>query len=280
MTYTNPRPVALSLIASASLFALLTCPAHAAGTSQARDVGAFTEISQRGSVDVEITVGKSQSVTVYADDEDIDRIITEVKGDELIIRQKKNTTLKFWGRKAGPRVVITVPSLEGFESQGSGDAEIKGLKGSHFELQQQGSGDVSLAGTVEKADLRSHGSGDLDGRDFSAGSFDVVSHGSGDISFSGLKTTDVDYSSHGSGDLAISGSCATFALDSMGSGDIEANNFKCKDVRVSSMGSANISVFASGEIEVSIMGSGDVDIYGGGRLTKSRTHGSGDIDIH
>ncbi|TNE59833.1 MAG: DUF2807 domain-containing protein [Alphaproteobacteria bacterium] len=280
MTYTNPRSVALSLIVSASLFALLTCPAQAAEVNETRDVSAFTEISQRGSVDVVVTVGKSQSVTVYADEEDIGRIVTEVKGGELIVRQKKNTDLKFWGRKTGPRVVITVPSLEGFESQGSGDAEIKGLKGDHFDLQQQGSGDVTMAGKVKKAELRSHGSGDLNANAFDADQLNVVSHGSGDISFSGLKSSEAVYSSHGSGDLSISGTCSTFTLDSMGSGDIGAKSFKCKDVNVSSMGSADISIFASGEIEVSIMGSGDVDVYGGGRLTKSRTHGSGDIDIH
>lgn len=279
MTYKKTQPLALTLIASASLLAL-TCAAQAAEESETRDLPSFSEITAKGSSDVEVTIGEAQSVTVYGEADELVEIITEVKGDKLIIRRKDSKKGGFFSRNHNSRVVITVPSLTDFTTKGSGDGSVSGISGDHFEIGQYGSGDVEVEGSAQEANIRSDGSGDLDADSFTASQLMLNSRGSGDMSFGGLSATKFTYKTHGSGDLDVDGTCATFSIDSMGSGEIDAQGLQCTDVSISSMGSGEISIFATGDISVEIMGSGDVDIYGGGKLTHSRTHGSGDVDIH
>jgi hypothetical protein len=278
MTKTTKRPLKTTLLVGAALIALPSL-AQAAQVSEERSLAAFSEISAHGSTDVEVTIGGSQSVTVYAEDDEMSEIITEVKKGELIIKRKSNKSGIF-NRSHSARIVITMPALSDFSTLGSGDAALDGIKADHFELAQHGSGDVTLNGSCETGEFRSNGSGDLDASDFSCGKLDLSSHGSGDMSLEGLKTTTLSYRSQGSGGLDVDGSCVSFEINSMGSGDVDAQGFQCKDVKIDSHGSGEMTVHASGDVSVNINGSGDVDLYGGGKLTHSRTHGSGDVDIH
>lgn len=57
---------------------------------QDREIGSFTEISASSGLDVYVTQGDKESVSVEADENLLKLIVTEVKGNELILKTKEN----------------------------------------------------------------------------------------------------------------------------------------------------------------------------------------------
>ncbi|UTW59433.1 DUF2807 domain-containing protein [Kordiimonas sp. SCSIO 12603] len=201
---------------------------------QSRNVGSFTEVTLKGSMDAEITVGKERSVRVIADGDIIDRVITEVRGDTLYLEMEKGSYRNI--KKL--EVIITVPKLEAAGIYGSGDMSIENAKADSFELDLKGSGDAVLSGaefgdfTIDlagsgdinvegscsdlKLDLR--GSGDVSARRMECESADVDLRGSGDISFYASKQAGV--SVRGSGDVDVYGQPSNVRSNVRGSGDV------------------------------------------------------------
>lgn len=204
-----------------------------------RDVEAFTKVSLQGSMDVEVRVGKEQSVKVIADADVLEYLETRVRGGELRI------DLDCDGARACRRihkleVQITVPSLEGAEVHGSGDMYIENVKADRFDLEV---------------------------------------HGSGDAIVNGAELSRLDIDLQGSGDIQIEGSCNEVRMDLQGSGDIDAGDMQCKDAEVSVHGSGDVEVHASASADVSVRGSGDIVVRGKPDKISSSVRGSGDIHV-
>lgn len=201
---------------------------------QMRDVPSFKEVRLNGSMDVEITVGGSQSVKVIADDNIIDNIETDVRGDELRIGLENG----HYSHIKVMRVVITMPEITGADIHGSGDMTVKGAKADRFELELQGSGDatfsgakfgdleielqgsgdIELDGTCMSIDIELQGSGDVDAGDMECETAKVSLRGSGDVEVFASKSADVGV--HGSGDIVVRGEPGKLNSRVRGSGDI------------------------------------------------------------
>jgi hypothetical protein len=78
-----------TLAASAVGLVALGPAANAEKVTQSRDLAPFQEIKALGSSDVIVEIGKKQSVRVEAEDDEIDEILTEIKGDTLVIRPSR-----------------------------------------------------------------------------------------------------------------------------------------------------------------------------------------------
>ncbi len=266
------------IIASAAVLIAFAPAAYAAKVSEARDVAEFTEIKSLGSSDVIVQVGKKQDVRVEAEDDEIQDIITEVKGDTLVIRRKSKKG--FINVNHSATIYVSVPSLTAFVSQGSGDGDITGLNQDRFRLKQMGSGDVSLEGKCKSADIASQGSGELSSNSFVCDEVELDQMGSGDVEFDRLVTKSIEVGSHGSGDMMIAGSCDDLTIKNHGSGRTNAKSFECKEVEITSFGSGGVDAFATGDVSVKTMGSGRVNIYGGGKIVELSSSGSGRIKVH
>lgn len=266
------------IIASAATLIAFAPAAFAAKVSETRDLPAFEEIKSLGSSDVIVLVGKKQDVRVEAEDDEIEDIITEVKGDTLVIRRKSKKG--FINVTHSATIYVSVPSLSAFMSQGSGDGDITGLNQDAFRLKQMGSGDVSLDGKCKSADIGSQGSGELTSSSFECDDIELDQMGSGDVEFDKLITKSIDVGSHGSGDMKIAGSCEDLTIKNHGSGRTNAKSFECKDVEITSFGSGGVDAFATGDVSVKTMGSGRVNIYGGGKIVELSSSGSGRIKVH
>ena len=160
-----------------------------------RAVGDFHGVSVFGSPDVHITVGGAPSMTVEAEDNILELITTEVKGGILEIGSEKS----FSTRKP-ILVTLTVPELRSLKVLGSGDIVAEGVSGDLFTATVKGSGDIKVAGAVQRVEV------------------DVL--GSGDIKLFGLEAVDGQATVKGSGDIDIQAS-GTLNLSVLGSGDIE-----------------------------------------------------------
>lgn len=182
--------------------------------SDVRDVKPFTRLKVGAIAHVDVTVGKERSLVVEADDNIVDVVSTEVRGDTLTIKSRGS-----YSTKNGVKVRITVPSLEYASVSGVGDVVVTGVSGPEFEARVSGAADLKVSGmaTVLKANVS----------------------GTGDADLSELKSEVVEARVSGTGDLEI---FATRALDARasGTGDIRYIG-KPKKLKVSTSGVGEIS---------------------------------------
>ncbi|WP_158827125.1 head GIN domain-containing protein [Mucilaginibacter lacusdianchii] len=205
---------------------------------QDRHLSGFHAVSVSGSFDVYITQGGSESVKVEADNDVIDRIITEVKGGELKIYTKSSSGWNFnWGNKK--RVVhVMVKDINSITLAGSGDVIFKdGLRANSLVLSLSGSGDIS--GSVDVKDLQSK----------------IV----------------------GSGDITVSGRAQSSEVSVSGSGDFTGRNLVTENTAVKVVGSGDARVNANQQLSASITGSGDVHYTGAVKRVSTTKTGSGGI---
>ncbi|GAA1058793.1 head GIN domain-containing protein [Agromyces bracchium] len=211
------------VLAAGVLVALTACvPFVTAGDTrtETREIGDASSVSLRGSGDITIRLGEAPSLTVTGGENVLERLTTEVEGDELVIDMQR-----------GPIVVgardlvfdITLTSLESVLISGSGDVtaefgdaddvtlEIRGsgeietdeLDASTVRASISGSGSIVPSGTTDELQVQVDGSGDVDASDLRAASARVVLSGSGEISVDASETLDVVLS--GSGTVRYSG---------------------------------------------------------------------------
>jgi hypothetical protein len=146
--------------------------------SETRDVPAFTGLEPHGSINVDVTVGKEQSVTVEVDDNLLQFITTEVKDNKLVIGSKQS-----YNTQIGVNVTIQVPELTSVAYFGSGNVTLKDAKGENLDVRIIGSGSATATGDVQSL------------------SVDVT--GSGNANISGLTAKKVSASVHGDGNIHV-----------------------------------------------------------------------------
>ena len=235
---------------TAILIGIAAATAASAGCSQGRaedggptvqkgyQVGNFNEVEVGGPFDVDIRTGENPGVTISGNQELIDRLKVEVRGNRLVIEPERRNGWFSWNRSRGTgSIAITVPMIRAATLAGAGDMTVNAVRGDSFEGQIAGSGDFRVD-TVEVGTLKLGiaGSGDAHARSGRARSAEYNIAGSGGVDAQGISTEDV-------------------SISIAGAGDIRAN--------------------ASRSADVSIMGSGDVDVTGGAKCTVSKM-GSGE----
>jgi hypothetical protein len=181
-------------------------------TTQTRDVGAFTRIDNRDSVDVQLHVGEPQSVRVRAGEKVIDDVRTVVRDGALQV------TFDHHGFGSDDVVIeASVPKLTGIEASGSGDIDAKYIDADAFEVRSDGSADITLDGTTNRLSVDLDGSGDADLVQLEAREAHVTVGGSGDADVQANQKLEVALD--GSGDVRYHGDPAlTRRVD--GSGDL------------------------------------------------------------
>lgn len=206
---------------------------------EVRITEAYDKISVAGALDVQLFAGEEGKVTIEAEENLIQYIVTENKGDKLVIKVEDGYSIY---PSRGKKIHITVPykDIEGVFLAGSGDVNIREndvINAKKFVASVAGSGDVNLA----------------------------------------VNSDAVNATIAGSGDVKLSGNTSTFSCKIAGSGDIYAYDLKSEDVDVNVAGSGDAKVHCDGFLKVKIVGSGDVTYKGTPQKEESKTIGSGNI---
>jgi len=213
---------------------------QAIAEEEKRDVPTFSKISLRVPGVLYVEQGEPQRLEIEAKSSTLEKIITEVKGDELIIRFENRNF--FWQNfNAGDiEIHATAKEIKGLAISGSGDIRARNpLNTEEMDMRISGSGDITLAElNAEKADVSISGSGDVR--------------------------------------IAEGGNARNFSISVSGSGDIDASGFEAEDVSVRVSGSGNTSVHATEKLEIKVSGSGDV-YYVGNPEINSSVSGSGSV---
>jgi hypothetical protein len=168
-------------------------------------------------MDMEVKVGSEFFVTIVGDDGIVERVETEVKRSTLSVRRAKGSRIGFGN--AHILVKVTLPSLESFRTNGSGNAWVEGIQAEGFMFDQNGSGYTELSGTCFNGEFKMNGSGNLDARDFSCASAGIDTNGSGNIELTVMGDVSID--SRGSGDVILFGEPSIKKLTTRGSVDLD-----------------------------------------------------------
>ena len=204
-------------------------------------VGNFTEVEVAGPFDVNIHTGANPGVSARGNQQLIDRLEVEVRGNRLVIRPKRDRRwFGGWNSVNGKGTIsVNVPMIQAATLAGAGDLNVDNVRGERFEGQIAGSGDLKL-GTVE------------------VGSLKLGIAGSGTASADSGKAREAEY-------------------DIAGSGDVDAQTVQVENLKISIAGAGGIKAHASRAADVDIMGSGNVNVTGGAKCSVSKA-GSGSVN--
>jgi hypothetical protein len=154
-------------------------------------------------------------VAVEADDNIVPLIETFVSTGRLIIRTKNNTNIT---TSHGIKVHVVAKAFESVALSGSGSIRAEGASGSQLTVALPGSGDITVAGTVERVVITLLGSGNIYCDNLKANSGTVTIFGSGNVNVYAAKS--LDASILGSGNVHYTGSPAQVTKKITGSGTI------------------------------------------------------------
>ncbi len=205
---------------------------------ESRETGAFTGLLLQGPMDVEISYGKDNKITIEADDNLLPYIETNVENNKLIIKTKKNI-----GINSRSKLVVHVymTNISTLQLSGSGNID--------------GSGDFSNNGKT-----------------------DIGISGSGNIKLRFERFDELELGLSGSGNIDLKGKTVNSITASLsGSGNIECSDLVTNDVFAKISGSGNIKVNAQKSIDAKISGSGNVYYKGTASNINTKKSGSGEV---
>lgn len=207
-----------------------------------RSVGEYDEVSSAGWFDVELVAGKEGEITLKGESNLLEKLKTEVKNGELIIKTEKGVNLQPSSWKSGITITVPVEEISAVRLSGSGDV-------------------------VSKTTLKS------------SDSFRASIAGSGDVTLT-IEAENVKASISGSGDMNLDGSAKTLDVSVSGSGDINAYDLEADNVEAQVSGSADLQVTAKEMLRARVSGSGDITYKGNPSKVDTKSSGSGDISSY
>jgi len=186
-------------------------------TSEERIVGTFNNILAPSSININVSYGTSQNITVKADDNIINRISTALNNNMLTIDLMQGNY-----NNITANVNIIVPSISEIKSTGSGDIVNSGfLNLDGITFINSGSGSITASGSSNTISVDNLGSGSFKGFKFITENSTINSSGSGSCEvFSNNTLTGV---LTGSGSIFYKGS-ATVTISDTGSGNVVNSN--------------------------------------------------------
>ncbi|MEJ7683448.1 MAG: head GIN domain-containing protein [Segetibacter sp.] len=205
---------------------------------ETRDVSGFTGVALSGNMNVQLTYGNSNSITVEGDENLLPYIETKVEDGVLLVRSKNKT-----GIKTKNKLIVYVSLTKVTELKVSGSGNITG------------NGDFSNDG---ETNISVSGSGDVNVGINSFNETKIAVSGSGNVTLKGKSTNNIE--------AAISGS-----------GNIDCSDVACNDVFAHVSGSGNIKVYANKSIDAKVSGSGNIYYKGSATNINLKSSGSGKI---
>ncbi|HCC72058.1 MAG TPA: hypothetical protein DEQ09_13045 [Bacteroidales bacterium] len=159
----------------------------------------FTGIKTSSAIDVYLSQGKGHSIMVEADDNLLEYIVTEVKGDVLNV-YPDNVSIR---RAERMRVYVTMENVEYLSTSSAGDIIGESpIKSESLKISASSSGDVKLEVYAKNLTLRTSSAGDI----LLKGTADYVeasTSSAGDIKAYELEVREADLSSSSAGDIKI-----------------------------------------------------------------------------
>jgi hypothetical protein len=207
------------VISLLSIFTLTSCHWHkirgnGSVKTETRDVAPFEAITCDGGYEVQINCQAQQSLAIETDENLLPRIKTEVHNKTLHIDTKGMLFPTH-----GIRIVVSVPNITEFTSNGSTDGDINNINNSALDINIHGSGKLNINGKSGTVKIRTSGSSKIDAVSLISENSDIQINGSGNIQV--YATNSVDVQINGSGTIKYKGEPKSVNQQINGSGRIE-----------------------------------------------------------
>ncbi|HJX71924.1 MAG TPA: head GIN domain-containing protein [Bacteroidales bacterium] len=223
-------------------------------TTEDRVVSDFNGVEVNGSFTVYVDSSNETSVLVEADENLLDEIRTQVRGNNLIIETYRDRCLN---SNNGITIYVTTPDIEEVVLRGSGRIYCDYFETSELQVDLSGSGSIFLDYVhSNESDFDLSGSGTIRGT---------------------IDTYSADIVVDGSGVIRLDGSAHHTNMDLTGSGSILAREFYTDNADVDLTGSGSVEVYATDYLEVRLTGSGIVYYYGNPVDVVKEITGSGSV---
>lgn len=146
--------------------------------NEKRNVADFSAIDVGGVFDVEIVAQKEFSVEVEADDNLLQYIKTEVKGDTLEISTDKRIS-----PKGGTiRIRISAPNIENLEVSGASKLSLTNLKNDSLKVDASGASKIKIDGETRNLEVELSGASRLDAENLKSENANVDGSGASNAS--------------------------------------------------------------------------------------------------
>lgn len=182
--------------------ALTACGTVGSGdvVTEDRAVGSFDSLDISEGIEVELTVdpGAAPSVVLHFDDNLLDQVVTELRGDTLVIE------------------------FEGMLSIVGGDRWVEVVADSLESIEVSGGSDLRGSGTVDGYELRVSGGSDVDLGDLEARSVDIDVSGGSDVRV--YASDSIEGEASGGSDVMVLGDPARSRVDTSGGSDVDFDN--------------------------------------------------------
>jgi hypothetical protein len=226
------RAPAVSLV----LTSVLAATSAAAQQRETRPLEGFDAIEVGGGINLSLRQGERFVVEVVAE-ENLDEIVTEVRGGTLEIRRKQSLGFFDWGDDHGS-VNVTLPKLTALHASGGSDVTTEGtfaaealavgasggsevtiaVAAGTLVVEASGGSDMRLSGTARSARVQSSGGSDLDASRLEAEEAEVESSGGSDLAIA-VRDKIVANASGGS-DITYSGNPSSVNVNTSGGADV------------------------------------------------------------
>lgn len=144
--------------------------------SEQRDIAGFSKIDASGIFQVEIVAQKDFAVEVEADDNLLQYVKTEVRGDTLEISLEKRV------KTSNPlRVRISAPNIDGIEASGVVRVSVADLKNSELAVNTSGASKIKLAGETGVLIVDVSGASNVEAGELSAANANIDASGASQV---------------------------------------------------------------------------------------------------
>lgn len=194
--------------------------------TQVRPLKGFEMIDIFGSPTVIYKQGDTFSVEVKGPEDMVNKIITELDGRTLVIRNKGKIGMVNFSLTGNEHVEVhvTSPDLTGIRLDGSGDfVSYQRIDTDNMQITLRGSGDIDISDLIcDNCVTELVGSGDLSVGRLDAKTSMVSLVGSGDVELKQANVHATDITLRGSGDVSVDfqEGCHTVQAYLVGSGDV------------------------------------------------------------
>ena len=185
--------------------------------TETREVAAFDRLEVADDVDVEVVPGDGREVRVFGGEDVLDRVETTSRDGLLRIDVRDRGIVIGPDPLGDVRVQVPSSTLGAVKIGGSGDVELTGIDVPAIEIEIEGTGGVSAAGTADRLDATIQGAGDADLSQLAVRTATVLVQGAGQARLDVSDSLDVKV--QGAADVVYRGS-PEVTQDIQGAGDV------------------------------------------------------------
>lgn len=235
MKMTSIKKLALLLIAT---FSFSTNWAYAQASKNVT-VKNFDELNVSSGIDLYITQGTTESLTIKGNSDVIKDVEVEQNGNSVTIRYKEGINWSRLFKNQQIKVYVNYKSLKSLASSGGSDVYTENtLKTDRLNVRASGGSDVKLT----------------------------------------LAVKDLTLSISGGSDADLKGSGENMQLTASGGSDIDAFGFIVNNAKVNVSGGSDANIYVNKALEAGASGGSDVNYKGNASLKKTTSSKSGDIN--